>query len=236
MNKFRGSTGELEYADQVLRKLKHHPPDIKAFAAGFTDMRLLLIRENLKSNLTRVTESEEFWVKHVFDSLLVADAYPEAFTEGASFADIGCGAGFPSLVLAAAFPKIRFTAIDSRAKKTAFVSLAARRLGLRNITVVTGRGRELARKKEFQNRFDVVTARAVADAATVFREVRAMLAPRAEIILYKSPGTVETEIREASAAKTTADLRWSASSLYALPYGMGERVFLRGSRDFESGR
>jgi 16S rRNA G527 N7-methylase RsmG len=103
-------------------------------------------------------------------------------------------------------------------------------MGLENINVITGRGRELARKDEFKNRFDVVLARAVSDAGTVLREVRGMLADESELILYKSPESADTELRGIRASKSVADLEWSVSGIFNLPNEMGKRVFLRGSK------
>jgi 16S rRNA (guanine527-N7)-methyltransferase len=200
------------------------------FAARIAELRELLIRENRKHNLTRITGPEEFWIKHVFDSLLAAEAFPAIFADGAEVADLGCGAGFPSLVLAAAFPEIHITAMDSRGKKTDFVSLASERLELENIRVVQGRGRELARREEFKNRFDLVVARAVSDALAVHREVRGMLTDESDLILYKSPETAVDELRGVRAAKSADDLEWSVSGVFSLPNDMGKRVFLRGSK------
>jgi 16S rRNA G527 N7-methylase RsmG len=94
--------------------------------------------------------------------------------------------------------------------------------------VVTGRGRELARRPEFKNKFDVVVARAVAETTTVFRETRAMLAPDADIILYKSSESAAIEIRDIRAAKSADSFNWTTSELFLLPKDMGERVFIRG--------
>lgn len=220
----------LEFPINLLGQLKNPLRNSREFVARFAKLRELLAAENAKSNLTRIIEPEEYWIKHVFDSLLLSDAYPAIFADGAEFADLGCGAGFPALVLAAAFPRIRVTAIDSRGKKTAFVSKAAEFLGLSNLSVVTGRGRELAKKAEFKNRFNVVVARAVAETTVVFRETRAMLAPDSNIILYKARTSVETEISEIRAEKSAHSFDWTTSEPFLLPHAMGERLFIRGAK------
>jgi 16S rRNA (guanine527-N7)-methyltransferase len=214
---------------EVLNHLRNPLFDVSGFVAKFAELRNLLVAENAKSNLTRITDPGEYWIKHVFDSLLLADAYPEIFTDGAKFADLGCGAGFPSLVLAGAFPHISVTAIDSRGKKTAFVAKAADFLGLTNLSVVTGRGRELARRDEYKNKFDVIVARAVAETPTIFRETRAMLASNADIILYKSSESATIEIRKIRTTKSADSFDWTTSELFHLPKKMGERLFIRGN-------
>lgn len=223
-------SNSLEFPITLLNQLQNPLRNSREFAAGFAKLRELLATENAKSNLTRIIEPEEYWIKHVFDSLLLADAYPAIFADGAEFADLGCGAGFPALVLAAAFPRISVTAMDSRGKKTAFVSKAAEFLGLSNLSVVTGRGRELARKSEFKNRFNVIVARAVAETTVVFRETRAMLGPESNIILYKARESAATEIRGIRAEKSADSFDWTTSEPFLLPHAMGERIFIRGAK------
>ncbi|MBR7094912.1 MAG: 16S rRNA (guanine(527)-N(7))-methyltransferase RsmG, partial [Clostridia bacterium] len=80
--------------------------------------------------------------------------------------DVGCGAGFPSLPLAIVRPDLTVTASDATAKKTAFVAMAAERLGLSHVRTLTGRAEELART-EHRDAYDVATARAVAALPTL---------------------------------------------------------------------
>lgn len=186
----------------------------------------LLTAANARMNLTRITSREEFEVKHVIDSLAAARCFPELARSPLRIADIGCGAGFPSVILAAAYPQLRVTAIDSTQKKIAFVTEAARELGLDNLSPVAGRAVELARRSPFAGAFDVVTARAVATAEKICREGRGMLAPGGRFILYKTPG-------QADELKTLRDDRgigWSATPEFELPDGAGTRLFLVGVR------
>ena len=50
---------------------------------------------------------------------------------------------------------------EDRREKITFVTLAAQLLNLHNLNAVHGRSTELNCRKEFQNKFDIVTARAV---------------------------------------------------------------------------
>ncbi|MBQ6352066.1 MAG: 16S rRNA (guanine(527)-N(7))-methyltransferase RsmG [Lentisphaeria bacterium] len=186
----------------------------------------LLTAANARMNLTRITTREEFEVKHVIDSLAIARVFPELASSPLRVADIGCGAGFPSVVLAAAFPQLRIAAIDSTHKKIDFVTLAARELGLDNLSPVAGRAVELARRSPFAGGFDVVTARAVATADKICREGRGMLAPHGRFILYKTPGQAD----EVTALRGDRGLRWRATPEFDLPGGAGTRLFLVGER------
>ena len=205
--------------------LQCQPSDIDYFCEQCSRLYPFLCEENKKSNLTRILSEEDFWIKHVADSLLLLDYKPEIANTGTSIADLGCGAGFPSLILAMAFPDISVTAIDSIAKKTDFVTRAGEFLKLNNLQVITGRGRELAAKAEWSEKFDFITARAVSEAKKVFREVRRMLKPSGEILLYKTPEAAEKEICE---VRKISGLEWNISPLFNLPEDKGCRCFLSG--------
>jgi len=209
-----------------IEKLHSPPEDIDFFCEQCSCLYPFLCKENKKSNLTRILSEEDFWIKHVADSLLLVDYKPEILAHGISVADLGCGAGFPSLVLAMAFPDISITAIDSIAKKTDFVLRAGEFLGLKNLQVETGRGRELSAKPEWSERFDFIIARAVSEAKKVVREVRRMLKPSGEIVLYKTPEAAEKEICEVR--KTSNDFKWNVSKVFNLPRNKGSRCFLNG--------
>ncbi len=119
----------------------------------------LLVEENSKYNLTAITSSEEVIYKHFVDCILLS----AHLAPNSSLIDVGCGAGFPSLPLAIARPDLKITSLDSTAKKINFIQLASQRLGLQNITTLCGRAEEFAHKIEFRDKFDVATARAVAN-------------------------------------------------------------------------
>ncbi len=199
--------------------------------AKFAELYILLCRENSKNNLTRITDENDYWIKHVYDSLLIAEVFPEITRNGAKIADLGCGAGFPSIVLAVAFPDIHITAIDSIGKKTAFVQKVAEEFNLNNLEVITGRGRELSAKESFQGRFDYVTARAVAEVKTIFRESRRMLKNDGKMILFKTPKTVDKELCEIRKLSKKSEFKWELTRRYSLPQEKGERVFAIGFKE-----
>ncbi len=204
-----------------------HVGDVPGFLAGCGRFYEILIETNRTMNLTRITEPEDFKIKHVADSLSIARFFPEITSEALKIADIGCGAGFPSLILALAFPRLRITAIDSTGKKTAFVERAAQTLGLKNLKVIHGRGCELNRRQEFRHRFDVVTARAVAAAPVIFLEVSEFVKrPDGRFILYKTPSQAAEDLPALEIACRKFPVAWSATGEFELPGEAGSRVFL----------
>lgn len=128
-------------------------PIIRQFEA-FT---ALLQDANAHTNLTAIREVPDIIAKHYADCLLAE----QFFSEGAKVLDVGCGGGFPTIPLAIARPDLQITALDSTAKKVAFVESAAQALHLSNIRPVCARVEDAAMAK-CKASFDIGTSRAVA--------------------------------------------------------------------------
>lgn len=125
----------------------------------FTRYYELLVETNKVMNLTAITEPEEVAVKHFIDSLL---AFDKASFEGKSLADVGTGAGFPGVPLKIYCPTLKVTLIDSLSKRLKFLQQVIDELELENINCVHLRAEDAGRNKSFREKFDLVTARAVA--------------------------------------------------------------------------
>lgn len=118
-----------------------------------------MLEVNKTMNLTAITEEKAVILKHYVDSVMISDAIPQ----GATVIDVGCGAGFPTLPLAIFRPDLKITALDSTAKRIRYVEETASLLSLENITAIAGRAEEYGNNPLFRERFDIVTARAVAN-------------------------------------------------------------------------
>lgn len=123
-----------------------------------------LIQENKKYNLTAITNKEEVYYKHFYDSLTLIKT--NLIKEGVSLCDIGSGAGFPSIPLKIIFPNLELTIVESQTKKTEFLKKLIKHLEIEKVEVINERAEEYAHKKYF----DIVTARAVAD-LTILNEL-----------------------------------------------------------------
>ena len=117
-----------------------------------------LIEYNNHTNLTAITEKEDVYLKHFYDSLTLSKAID--LNNINNMIDIGSGAGFPGVVLKIFFPHIKVTILDSNNKKTTFVKKLIDKLNLKEIEVVNNRAEEYA--KEYLNYFDLCVSRAVA--------------------------------------------------------------------------
>ncbi|UTH00099.1 16S rRNA (guanine(527)-N(7))-methyltransferase RsmG [Macrococcoides canis] len=118
-----------------------------------------LVEWNEKINLTAVTEKEDVYLKHFFDS--ITPSFYFDFNKVKSICDVGAGAGFPSIPLKILYPHLELTIVDSLNKRINFLNHLSAELNLTNCRFVHDRA-ETFGKGEYRESFDVVTARAVA--------------------------------------------------------------------------
>jgi 16S rRNA (guanine527-N7)-methyltransferase len=129
---------------------------IKQFELYFQE----LVEWNEKINLTAITEREQVYIKHFFDSLSLSFFYDLESIK--TLADIGSGAGFPSIPLKIIFPHIQVTIVDSLNKRVLFLKELVTKLSLDHVECVHGRAEDVSRLPNYRDQFDLVTARAVA--------------------------------------------------------------------------
>ena len=139
--------------------------DMNGFGAMLNDERAdkfvtlteILLEENEKYNLTAIKDPDKIILNHYADcAALCAE-----LSEGARIADVGCGAGFPTLPVAILRPDLKITGIDSTAKRIAYVNMAAQAVGASGVKAICARAEDAGRS-EMREKFDIVTARAVA--------------------------------------------------------------------------
>ena len=114
----------------------------------------LLVEYNKVMNLTGITDKEEVYLKHFYDSLTIAKVIDLNNYE--TLCDIGTGAGFPGLVIKILFPHLKITLLDSLNKRLNFLNIVIKELNLKDIETVH------ARAEEYKKQFDITVARAVA--------------------------------------------------------------------------
>ena len=73
----------------------------------------LLESENKLYNLTSITNKEEVFLKHFYDSITIIKVVP---LTNQALCDLGTGAGFPGMVLKIIFPELKITLIDATLK------------------------------------------------------------------------------------------------------------------------
>lgn len=117
----------------------------------------LLIEWNQKINLTRITEKEDVYLKHFYDSLTITKVIDLNNVD--SLCDVGTGAGFPGIVLKIMYPNLKITLIDSLQKRVNYLNEIIKELNLDNIEAIHSRAEDYA--KNNREKYDIVTARAV---------------------------------------------------------------------------
>ena len=123
----------------------------------------LLTEWNEKINLTAITNEEDVYLKHFYDSATLCKIID--LKEDLSLCDVGTGAGFPGLVLKILFPNLKIVLVDALEKRIKFLNIMINELGLKDIETVHERSEIFA--KNNRERFDIVTARAVANLSTL---------------------------------------------------------------------
>lgn len=136
---------------------------------------------------------------------------------GAALADIGSGAGFPGLVWACLEPERPFVLIESRQKKSAFLSRTAEMLGV-NVVVREARAEDLGRK-ELRESLEVAVARAVGSVSYVAELALPLLAVGGRGIFPKGP----TQRAEVEAAKGLLGALGGSPKVLPEPSVAGER-------------
>jgi 16S rRNA (guanine527-N7)-methyltransferase len=112
----------------------------------------LLREENSRQNLISASTIDRLWDRHILDS---AQLVPFETRSGASWLDIGSGAGLPGIVIAALISG-PITLVEPRRLRADFLTRAVRSLCLHNTTV------QCAKVEKVEGRFEMITARAVA--------------------------------------------------------------------------
>ncbi|MBD8066489.1 16S rRNA (guanine(527)-N(7))-methyltransferase RsmG [Devosia sp. PTR5] len=154
----------------------------------------LLTKWQRVQNLVSRETLNEFWDRHVADSLQVLK-----LTDASDllFLDFGSGGGLPALPMAIASkgsPR-RFVLIEPNARKVSFLRTVSRELDLQ-VTVIGKRGEETDSRETGVP--DVITSRALTKLDQLFSWIVPYFGPGTAAILHKGGEHVE-EMRQAGA-------------------------------------
>jgi 16S rRNA (guanine527-N7)-methyltransferase len=150
---------------ELWQETLHWQPDMRQ-QAQFQNLYEQILSGNRQFNLTRITEPQEFWEKHLWDSLrgiqsLLTAAHPSPLT----VLDIGTGAGFPGLPIAIAQPTWTVTLLDSTRKKISFLNQLRDDLSLENVQTLCDRVEALGQNPRYRATYDLALIRAVSAAS-----------------------------------------------------------------------
>ncbi len=145
-----------------------------AFSAAehFADM---LVAEGELRGLVGPRELPRLWSRHIVNSAAVVPFLPRQ----GSVADVGSGAGFPGIVVAFMRPDLEVTLIETMERRVEWLDLVVTELDLDNVTL------RRARAEEIKDRYDAVTARAVANLSKLVRLTSGLLRPGGSLLALK---------------------------------------------------
>lgn len=179
-----------------------------------------LVEWNEKMNLTGITEREQVYTKHFYDSISLA--FYIDMNEIRTMADIGSGAGFPGIPLKICFPHLQLTIIDSLNKRINFLKHVVEQTGLEQVQLLHGRAEDWARKPEHRDHYDLVTARAVAK-LTVLNEFCLPYAKVGGVFAAMKGSSPDEEIKEASRSLKELKGKLRRVERFTLPVEESER-------------
>lgn len=148
-----------------------------------------LIEYNKHTNLTRIVDEEEIYLKHFFDSLTIAKVID--LNKINNLIDVGTGAGFPGMVIKIFYPNIDVTLLDSNNKKTTFLNELKKKINI-DVNIINDRIENYS--KNNLNKFDIVTSRAVANLRVLSEISLPLVKENGYFIPLK--GNIEEELKE----------------------------------------
>ncbi len=181
----------------------------------------LIVEYNKVMNLTGITEKDQVYLKHFYDSLTIAKVIDLKKEE--TLCDIGTGAGFPGIVLKILFPNLKVTLIDSLNKRIEFLKIVIKELNLNNIEAIHTRAEEYAIKNI--EKYDVVTSRAVAPLNILLELSMPLLKINKYFISYK--GNISREIIESENALKQLDSKIEEIEEFELPKENSNRTIIK---------
>ena len=181
----------------------------------------LLVEWNEKMNLTGITELEQVYLKHFYDSLTLNKIID--LNQNLSLVDIGTGAGFPGLVLKIVFPNLKITLIDSLNKRIEFLKFVINELELKDIEAIHARCEEYGIKN--REIFDIATARAVAPLNILLEYSIPMLKVNGYFVPMKA--NISQEIIESKNALEKLDCEIISQVEFELPKEQSKRTLIK---------
>lgn len=145
-------------------------------------LRDICLEYNNHTNITSITNEEEFNIKHIIDSLEITKHFK---LNNKKICDVGSGAGFPGLVLAIILDDSEITMIDSNGKKTKYIEYASKILNLKNVLIINSRSEEINLK------FDVAISRAVAPLNILLEITHHLPKENGLLIMYKGANLIK---------------------------------------------
>lgn len=194
-----------------------------------------VLQGNQQLNLTRIVEPQEFWEKHLWDSLRgikpwLDPAQPQhslSASQSLQVIDIGTGAGFPGVPIAIACPNWHVTLLDSTQKKIAFLQTLLATLALTTVQATVGRAEQVGQMAQHREQYDLALVRAVAAASVCAEYALPLLKQGGLAILYRGQwDDAETAALESAAKKLGGAVKQIESFVTPISHSARHCVYL----------
>jgi 16S rRNA (guanine527-N7)-methyltransferase len=207
--------------EQFMAALKEHGIELnekqrQQFATYFHQ----LVEWNEKMNLTAITDEPSVYLKHFYDS--ISAAFYIDLDQKLTICDVGAGAGFPSIPLKICFPKLEVTIVDSLNKRIGFLEHLAKELELEDVNFVHARAEDFGQNKQYREKFDIVTARAVAR-LSVLSELCVPLVKKGGQFIAMKGAAAKDELADAEKPLAILGAKIKENHSFLLPIEESER-------------
>jgi 16S rRNA (guanine527-N7)-methyltransferase len=158
----------------------------------FQKLYELIIAGNRQFNLTRITEPEEFWEKHLWDSfrgIAPKQQFIPGIDKEKQIIDIGTGAGFPGVPISLIFPNSQVTLLDSTGKKITFIETVLSALALNNAKTLLGRAEEIGQQNQHRENYDLAVIRAVSNVSACAEYSLPLVKKGGLVVIYRGSWT-----------------------------------------------
>jgi len=191
---------DKEYSAVIASKIRKVLPDIKYISNNVCEQELVseasnylfeVWKQNKNLNLTAAKNINEMVEKHFIDSIYILKFLNIG---GGTLCDIGTGAGFPGIPLKICLPELVCYLLEASRKKINFLKYTVETMKLENIFFLNDRVECVAKKIDYREKFDYVTARALAEMRVLVEIGMPLLKIGGKMLVYKGPkGKTELE-------------------------------------------
>ena len=172
-----------------------------------------LIEYNKHTNLTAITDLNDIYLKHFYDSLTIVRNID--LNKVNTLCDVGTGAGFPGIVLKIVYPNLKITLVDALQKRVNYLNEIIKELDLSDIVAIHSRGEDLKEK------YDIVTARAVANITKLLNYTMHLVEENGVFIAMK--GNITEELTPAVQKAISKKYSIEKIEEFYLPYENSQR-------------